>query len=496
MATTINVILADSTTAITVSTGARGPAGTSAANSVTSATTSDGTAALYLDSIRFETTNGGPTQTGQMAWESTDGSIDAMLESGVIVAMGEDLVIRVRNATASPIAKGAALAYDGTVGASGRIDVKPWVGSNIATAKLFLGFAAAAIDANGNGYSQWFGKLSGINTSGGAQNWQDEQIIYAVPSASSTLTNVAPTSGEYAVAAVVINAGSGTSGILYVRPTFEKFPVSADITDATSDGQSNPGKVLKTDINGALQIEQITLGNAAPNVAGSVGIVGSVNTSYIANPDDSAIDLKFGTTSGAIISTGDASATFSSGKVILWGATADATLTNLGGGTAGKAIFGAATAAVALAQLGVQTKIGTSTGLSSVGSTDITGLTGFTLDADTWYKLEIHYLWTSTSTNFQIEFHTTGSFYRGGTTPALGQSMSSATVFSTSVFINDTSFSMRGSTGENRTNMPFFGYAVFKTNSSGTASVKLNLLSGSTLSTIASSIAVLTKLGS
>ena len=237
---------------------------------VTSATTSDGTAALYLDSIRFETTNGGPTQTGQMAWESTDGSIDAMLESGVIVAMGEDLVIRVRNATASPIAKGAALAYDGTVGASGRIDVKPWVGSNIATAKLFLGFAAAAIDANGNGYSQWFGKLSGINTSGGAQNWQDEQLIYAVPGTSSTITNVAPTSGEYGAVAVVVNAGSGTSGILFIRPTFERatYPptphthVTADITDATSDGQTNPGKLLKTDANGALQINTLSLGSS------------------------------------------------------------------------------------------------------------------------------------------------------------------------------------------------------------------------------------------
>lgn len=342
MATTINVILADSTTAITVSTGARGPAGTSAANSVTSATTSDGTAALYLDSIRFETTNGGPTQTGQMAWESTDGSIDAMLESGVIVAMGEDLVIRVRNATASPIAKGAALAYDGTVGASGRIDVKPWVGSNIATAKLFLGFAAAAIDANGNGYSQWFGKLSGINTSGGAQNWQDEQIIYAVPSASSTLTNVAPTSGEYAVAAVVINAGSGTSGILYVRPTFEKFPVSADITDATSDGQTNPGKLLKTDANGALQINTLSLGSsdidaADPgeliiyNATDVESVYGSIKSSNLTT----ARDFELPNTSGTIMVGSNNLSDLSS---------ASTARTNLGLGTGDSPTFSAITA--------------------------------------------------------------------------------------------------------------------------------------------------------
>jgi hypothetical protein len=217
----------------------QGPAGPGGGgNNITSATTSDGTANLYLDSIRFEATNGGPTQLGEMAWESTDGSIDAMLESGVIVAMGEDLVIRVRNTTASPITKGTALAYDGTSGASGRIEVKPWVGANIPTAKLFLGFAACDMPANSNGYSQWFGKLAEINTSGGAQTWLDEQIIYAVPGASATLTNVAPTSGEYVAAAVVINAGSGTSGILFVRPTFES------ITSLISLGAGTTGSEL------------------------------------------------------------------------------------------------------------------------------------------------------------------------------------------------------------------------------------------------------------
>lgn len=334
MATTINVILADSTTAITVSTGARGPAGTSATNSVTSATASDGTAALYIDSLRFETTNGGPTQLGEMAWESTDGSIDAMLESGVIVAIGEDLVIRVRNGTNSPIAKGTALAYDGTTGASGKIEVKPWVGSNISTAKLFLGFAASAMDANGDGYSQWFGKLAGIDTDGGAENWQDEQIIYAVPSASSTLTNVAPTSGEYAVAAVVINAGSGTSGILYVRPSFEKFPVSADITDATSDGQTNPGKLLKTDAYGALQIEELTLGNSTVGTAGGLRVVGTNNAAAIFNDNDTSAALVFGSTSGTIMVGANNLSDLTS---------ASTARTNLGAGTAGDAIFQATT---------------------------------------------------------------------------------------------------------------------------------------------------------
>lgn len=246
MATTINVILADSTTAITVSTGARGPAGTSAANSVTSATTSDGTAALYLDSIRFETTNGGPTQTGQMAWESTDGSIDAQLENGVIAAIAEDGLIRVRNTSGVPIAKGDALRYTGTNGATGRLEVAKWVGANVSNAKTFMGFAACAMNHNANGYAQWFGKLEGITTTGGGEAWIDGQIIYAVPGTSATITDTAPTAaGEYVVAAAVINAGSGTSGSLFVRPSFAKNIASADIVDASDFGATaGSGKVV------------------------------------------------------------------------------------------------------------------------------------------------------------------------------------------------------------------------------------------------------------
>jgi hypothetical protein len=145
------------------------------------------------------------------------------------------------------------------------------------------------------------------------------------------------------------------------------------------------------------------------------------------------------------------------------------------------------------AALGIQTKTGTSTGLDAVGATDITGLTGYALEADTWYKLELQYLWTSTSSNFQINFVTTGTLLRGGTTPVLGQSMSAAAAVSTTFFVNDTTFALRGSAGESRTNLPAFGYAYFKTGTAGTGKVQLQLLAGTTLSTIVSSCAVLTK---
>jgi hypothetical protein len=344
----------------------QGPAGAdgSGTNSITSATTSDGTAALYLDSIRFEATNGGPTQLGEMAWESTDGSIDAMLESGVIVAMGEDLVIRVRNTTASPITKGTALAYDGTSGASGRIEVKPWVGANIPTAKLFLGFAACDMPANSNGYSQWFGKLTEINTSGGGQTWLDEQIIYAVPGASATITNVAPTSGEYAAAAVVINAGSGTSGILFVRPTFEV----ASSTSATAnalvlrDGSGGAslaaltlpgtgGSPFTSTLTGGVNFANRTL--VLPDVSGTLVTAGTLaNSATITASTAVVVDtivLRDG--AGQInITNANVAGTTAYASTAGWtyaGSSASAHRIALGAGTTGAELFGAATAAEA-----------------------------------------------------------------------------------------------------------------------------------------------------
>jgi hypothetical protein len=170
-----------------------------------------------------------------------------------------------------------------------------------------------------------------------------------------------------------------------------------------------------------------------------------------------------------------------------------ATQESLGGGTAGRAVFGAADVADANAALGVQTKIGTSTGLDAVGSVDIAGLTGFELEADTWYKLDLNYLWTSTAANFQINFITTGTFIRGGTTPWAGFGLISITSAGALPFVNDTTINMAGSTSGSRTNIPQWGFIYFKTGTSGTAKLQLQLLGGTTMNTITSACAVLTK---
>lgn len=194
---------------------------------------------VNLHIAAFDTTNGGPTTLGEMAWDSVDGTLDIQADGGVKIAVGEDGLIRVRNTSGVTIPKGAPLVYAGTTGASGKLEVGPWIGANVTNVRTFLGFAAGAMANNTDGYAVWFGKIKEIPTDGGAENWQSGQIIYAIPGASATLSNIAPTSGDYVTAAVVINAGSGTSGILFSRPTFDTVAAASvinfnDLGDATT----------------------------------------------------------------------------------------------------------------------------------------------------------------------------------------------------------------------------------------------------------------------
>lgn len=226
-----------------------------ALNYISSTTGSDGTGEIYLHALRWDTSNGGPDELGEVAWNSTDGTLDLQVQGNVNLPIGETHLIRVRNTSGVPIAKGAALVYTGTPGASGKMEVAAWEGSNVTNARAFLGFAAGAMNNQTDSYACWIGKISEIDLDGGDQGevWEDGQIIYAVPGASATLTNVEPTSGSYVIAAALLKAGSGTSGSLYARPTFaDAGPAPAGAISDVATGGSATAAANASAINSIL----------------------------------------------------------------------------------------------------------------------------------------------------------------------------------------------------------------------------------------------------
>jgi hypothetical protein len=188
------------------------------------------------DKVPFTTTNGGPTALGELAWLASTESLALRLKNGENLDLGEETIYHVQNNSGSAIAKGAAVSYAGTVGASGKLRVKPWNGSTDLP-EAFMGLAMGAIATGQTGYVTAFGAIRGVNTS----EFSDGVILYANP-AGTGLTSTKPT-GTHVVAAVCINAGN--NGTILVRPTIGGY---VETTDATSD--ATPNTIVKRNGSG------------------------------------------------------------------------------------------------------------------------------------------------------------------------------------------------------------------------------------------------------
>jgi hypothetical protein len=431
---TATIVVEDETIIAEINTAARGPAGPAGggSSSITSATTSDGTADLSLSNVTTATATVSGTLTADHIHGNLAGNVYGHVRAGETLAKGDPVYVSGSHGSGSTL-----------------IPIVSKADASNAAKMPAIGIMDAAVANNANGHMVIIGTITELNTVGYSINAE----LYVA--AGGGLAVTPPTGRAQPVARV--ERANGTNGAIIVK------------VNGLSASAATANTLVLRDASGGAQFSDLV-----------------ASTSFDAGMF--AVDPLVGSTfeAGSSIAFNSTAYTYGTGA-------ASAHRIALGAGTTGATLFGAATAAAARAALGIQTKTGTSTGLAAVGVTDITGLTGYDLEADTWYKLELQYLWTSTSSNFQINFVTTGTLLRGGTTPANGQANSATGALSTSVFVNDTSFQLRGNTGETRTNAPAFGYAYFKTGTAGTGKLQLQLLAGTTLSTITSSCAVLTK---
>jgi len=176
-----------------------------------------------VNSIGFDTTPAGtlPTAAGSMYWDAADGNqtLNLVMAGGnVTQQIGEEQYYRIK--ASSAITNGQAVMFTGTVGGSGALTGAPANGLTDATSTYFMGVATEDIALNGWGYVTNFGLVRGINTTGGAESWVDGQILYYNPSVAGGLTKTVPSAPAAKIqVAVVVNAASGGSGSLFVRPT-------------------------------------------------------------------------------------------------------------------------------------------------------------------------------------------------------------------------------------------------------------------------------------
>lgn len=157
---------------------------------------------------------------GRAYWNRDDGTMDVDLYGGSVLQVGQEIHFYSKNTSGALIANGTPVMFTGTVGSSGKLEFGLAVSDGSVPADYMMGVATQDIADNDFGYVTSFGLVRGFNTTGSpyGETWADGDLLYFDPAAPGTWTNVQPSAPNISVpVAVVVNAGSGGSGSIFVR---------------------------------------------------------------------------------------------------------------------------------------------------------------------------------------------------------------------------------------------------------------------------------------
>lgn len=163
------------------------------------------------DFIQFDTAATVTPTEGKLWWGST-GTLNVHVDSGGFTSQLNEQIMVYGKASAA-ITKGQLIMKTGVVGASGVITFGPST-AGITDGNAFVGVAFEDIALNGFGRVIAMGKIPGLNTSA----YLDNDTLWYDPAGSGAMTATKPTAPNIkAEIGIVINAGSGSSGSIYVK---------------------------------------------------------------------------------------------------------------------------------------------------------------------------------------------------------------------------------------------------------------------------------------
>ena len=181
------------------------------------------------------------SQARRVQWNRDDGTMDVGLYGGSVLQVGQEIHYYAKNTSGGLITNGTPVMFTGTVGASGKLTFGLAVADGSVPADYMMGVATQDIADNDFGYVTSFGLVRGFDTTGTpyGEVWTDGDLLYFDPASPGTWTNVQPQAPNIDVpVAVVINAGSGGSGSIFVRMTIAES--LARLQDVYINGTGTP----------------------------------------------------------------------------------------------------------------------------------------------------------------------------------------------------------------------------------------------------------------
>lgn len=189
-----------------------------------------------FDEIEFNTNNATAVETGHLAWNTRDATLDLGMEYDVIQQIGQETYARVKNETGSTIPNGTAVGF---VGASeNSLSVAPYLANGSSPSLYILGVMTHDLpDSGEKGYCTTWGFVRDLDTSG----FSVGDVLYVSPSTAGALTNVKPTAPNNVIPIAACVISDATNGVIFVRPTIQQmqyygvFAKTADTSPAASN---------------------------------------------------------------------------------------------------------------------------------------------------------------------------------------------------------------------------------------------------------------------
>jgi hypothetical protein len=122
----------------------------------------------------------------------------------------------VKNQTGSSIAKGTAVRFAGTVGASGRLLIAPFIADGSVSSSFFMGVTAEAIANGADGKVLYFGRIRGINTNA----FNEGDVLYASTTVAGGFQTAVPLAPNNIVQVAAVINKSINQGVIFIRPSF------------------------------------------------------------------------------------------------------------------------------------------------------------------------------------------------------------------------------------------------------------------------------------
>jgi hypothetical protein len=251
------------------------------------------------DVVVFNTAANVTPTIAELTWNNDDQfkTLSFGMANGDIQRIGLEQYFRIK--ASSAITKGQVVMFSGTVGASGGLQGAPAAGLQPEQANYILGIAKDTLSTNDWGNVQFFGEVKGINTTGGAENWVQGDLLYYNPLVTGGLTKIKPTApAAIATVAAVVHV-SASNGILFVRPTY------GSVLGGT-DGNVNFNNLATNNYIVYNGTSNVWTNQPPANVVAGVNLSGGglviANTSVTINLDDS-ISLSNVTANNVVIET-------------------------------------------------------------------------------------------------------------------------------------------------------------------------------------------------